>query len=309
MVACRHLSTYLPFMLIQIVSVVTPIFLIPALGYLWARKDQPFDNATISSLVMYVGTPSLVFHSLTSLKPELNELRTLGLASVAVITICLIVGYLGLKIARLDRHAFLPALTLANTGNMGLPLVMLTFGDAGLAMGVVVFFVHSLAQNSLGLAISSGSFHPKTLLKQPILWAVVLACITLIAGFTVPEWLTNTTQLLGGLLIPAMLLMLGTSLARLTLKDLPQALALAVSRMLLGISAALFLVWALELEGVAAGVLFLQASMPIAVFNYVFADRFNRQPDQGAATVLVSTLISMAVLPFLVAISIGMANP
>jgi len=296
-------------MLIQIVSVVTPIFLITALGFLWARREQPFDNATISSLVMYIGTPSLVFHSLTSLKPELQELQTLGFASLAAITLCLIVGYVGLKIARLDLHAFLPALTLANTGNMGLPLVMLTFGDAGLAMGVVVFFVHSLAQNSLGLAISSGSFHPKTLIQQPILWAVILACITLISGFTVPDWLANTTRLLGGLLIPAMLLMLGTSLARLSLKDLPQALALAIARMLLGVSAALLLIWALELEGVAAGVLFLQAAMPIAVFNYVFADRFNRRPNEVAATVLVSTLISMAALPFLVAISIGIANP
>ena len=127
-----------------------------------------------------------------------------------------------------------------STGNMGLPLVMLTFGDAGLAMGVVVFFVHSLTQNSLGLTISSGSFQPRTLLRQPILWAVILACVTLISGVTVPEWLTNTTRLLGGLLIPAMLLMLGTSLARLTLKDLPQALALAVSRMLLGVGVRCF---------------------------------------------------------------------
>jgi len=296
-------------MFIQIASVVTPIFLITALGYLWARKDQPFDNATISSLVMYIGTPCLVFHSLTSLKPELNELKTLGLASVGVITLCLILGYLGLKIARLDRNAFLPALTLANTGNMGLPLVMLTFGDAGLAMGVVVFFVHSITQNSLGLAISSGSFQPKTLSKQPILWAVILACVTLITGLTVPEWLTNTTRLLGGLLIPAMLLMLGTSLARLTLKDMPQALALALARMFLGLGAALLLIWLLELEGMAAGVLFLQATMPIAVFNYVFADKYNRQPDQVAATVLVSTLITMAALPILVAISLGIAEP
>lgn len=295
-------------MLIQIVSVVTPIFLITALGYLWARWNQPFDNATISSLVMYIGTPCLVFHSLTSLQPELSELRTLGLASLGVIILCLIVGYVGLKVGRLDRNAFLPALTLANTGNMGLPLVMLTFGDAGLAMGVVVFFVHSLTQNSLGLAISSGSFEPKILLKQPILWAVILACTTLITGVGVPEWLTNTTRLLGGLLIPAMLLMLGTSLARLTLRDLPQALALAVSRMILGISAALLLIWVLQLQGVAAGVLFLQATMPIAVFNYVFADRFNRLPEQVAATVLVSTLITMAALPILVAISLGIAD-
>jgi len=295
-------------MLIQIISVVTPVFIITALGYLWARRDQPFDNATISSLVMYIGTPSLVFHSLTSLQPELDQLKTLGLAAVGVIGLCLAIGYVGLKVTGLDRNAFLPALTLANTGNMGLPLVMLTFGDIGLAMGVVVFFVHSLTQNSVGLAISSGSFKAQTLLKQPILWAVILACGILLTDAQVPDWLTNTTRLLGGLLIPAMLLMLGTSLARLTLKDLPQALALAIARLLLGAGSALLMIWLLRLDGVAAGVLLLQATMPIAVFNYVFADRFNRHPDQVAATVLVSTLITMAALPFLVALSLRIAG-
>lgn len=295
-------------MIIQIVSVVVPIFLITGLGYLWARQEQPFDNATVSSLVMYIGTPSLVFHSLTTLRPEPAELQQLGLASLGVITLCLLVGYLGLRAARLDQHAFLPALTLANTGNMGLPLVMLTFGDTGLALGVVVFFVHSLTQNSLGLAISSGSFAPRSLLKQPIIWAVFLACLALLTDTTIPDWLANTTRLLGGLLIPAMLLMLGTSLARLTVGDMPQALSLAVARLLLGTSAGLLLIWLLDLRGIVAGVLFLQASMPVAVFNFVFADRFNRKPEQVAATVLVSTLLAMLCLPVLVAISLQIAT-
>jgi len=296
------------FMIIQIVSVVTPIFLITGLGYLWARREQPFDNATISSLVMYIGTPSLVFHSLTSLRPDLAQLQQLGLASLGVIAVCLLTGYIGLRAAKLDRHAFLPALALANTGNMGIPLVMLTFGDAGLALGVVVFFVHSLAQNSLGLAISSGTFDPRTLLKQPIIWAVLLACGALITNTQIPEWLSNTTQLLGGLLIPAMLLMLGTSLARLSVRDMPQAVSLAIARLALGASAGLLLIWLLDLRGIAAGVLFLQATMPVAVFNFVFADRFNRSPEQVAATVLVSTLLAMISLPLLVAISLNIAG-
>ena len=291
-------------MLTQIASIVTPIFLITALGFLWAKRKQPFDNPTISSLVMYIGTPCLVFHSLTSLKPELGELKSLGLAAAGVIAICMALGYLGLRLAKLNQNAFLPTLTLANTGNMGLPLVMLTFGEAGLALGVVVFFVHSLAQHSFGLAISSGSFNPKLLLQQPIIWAVLLACAALAGDVAIPEWLSNTTRLLGGLLIPAMLLMLGTSLARLAVQDLPLAVALALARLALGIGAGLLMIWLLELEGIAAGVLFLQASMPVAVFNFVFADKFNRQPEQVAATVLASTLIAMASLPLLVAISL-----
>lgn len=295
-------------MFTQILAVVTPIFLITAIGYLWAKRGQPFDNATISGLVMYIGTPALVFHSLTSLRPELDELRQVGLATVGVITFCLALGYVGLRVTKRSPHAFLPTLFQANAGNMGVPLVMLTFGDSGLALGVVVFFVHALSQNSLGLGISSGSFSPKTLLRQPIIWSVALACLVLITKAPVPEWLSNTTRLLGGLLIPAMLLMLGTSLVRLSVSDLPQAVWLAIARLALGMSAALAMIWLFDLKGVAAGVLFLQASMPVAVFNFVFADRYDRNPEQVAAAVLVSTLLAMATLPLLVAGSIYIAG-
>lgn len=295
-------------MLTQIVSIVTPIFLITAIGYLWAKRGQPFDNATISELVMYVGTPALVFHSLTSLRPDLAELQQIGLATLSVIGFCLVLGYVGLRITNRSRHAFLPSLFQPNAGNMGVPLVMLTFGDAGLALGVVVFFVHALSQNTLGLGISSGTLNPGTLLRQPIIWSVVSACLVLATDVTVPDWLVNTTRLLGGLLIPAMLLMLGTSLVRLSVSDLPQALALAIARLVLGITAALGMIWLFDLDGIAAGVLFLQASMPVAVFNFVFADRFKRNAEQVAATVLVSTLLGMATLPLLVAGSLYIAS-
>jgi len=295
-------------MLQQIFGIVTPIFLITAIGYLWAKREQPFDTETISALVMYLGTPALVFHSLTTLRPEIAELNRLGLATVCVIGFSLVLGYVGLRIAGLDRHAFLPALSLANTGNMGIPLVMLAFGDAGLALGVVVFFVHAIAQHSLGLAISSGSFDPRTLVRQPIIWAVILACAVLFTDTTLPGWLTNTTRILGGLLVPAMLLMLGTSLARLEIRDLPRALGVAIARLALGVSAGLLMIWLFDLQGLAAGVLFLQASMPVAVFNFVFADRFNRHPEQVAAAVLVSTLLAMTLLPLLVGVSLGISE-
>ena len=61
-------------------------------------------------------------------------------------------------------------------------------------------------------------------------------------------------------------------------------------------------IWLFGLTGQAAGVLLLQACMPVAVFNFVFAERFERNPDQVAALVLASTLLTLAVLPLLVGI-------
>ena len=47
----------------------------------------------------------------------------------------------------------------------------------------------------------------------------------------------------------------------------------------------------LSLSGIMAGIVLLQSAMPSAVFNYIFADRFNRESDKVAAVILQSTLI------------------
>ena len=54
------------------------------------------------------------------------------------------------------------------------------------------------------------------------------------------------------------------------------------------------------LEGVERGVLILQLSMPVAVFNYLLALRYQREPGEVAGMVVLSTLLSFVLLPFIV---------
>lgn len=286
----------------EIINVVAPIFVLTGLGYLWVKRDMPFDNATVSNLVMYLATPSLVFSSLTALNISTNELFTMGAATLCLIFGCLCIAYPVLRLAGWSRHAFLPAMIQPNTGNMGLPLVLLTFGETGLALGVVVFFIHAVSQYSLGVGLSSGQLQLKWLARQPIIWSVILSALVLWQDLTVPLWISNTTDLLGGLLIPGMLLMLGASLARFGITEPGKILSLAAFRLLLGISVGCAVIWLFDLRGQAAGVMLLQASMPVAVFNFVFAERFDRNPDQVAALVLASTLLTLAILPLLVGV-------
>jgi len=46
-------------------------------------------------------------------------------------------------------------------------------------------------------------------------------------------------------------------------------------------------------------VLILQSAMPVAVFNYLFAARWNNQPDEVAGAVVASTLASIVTVPVL----------
>ena len=54
-------------------------------------------------------------------------------------------------------------------------------------------------------------------------------------------------------------------------------------------------------EGVMRAALVLQCAMPVAVFNFLFVERYNNQPGEVAGMVVISTVLSFATLPFLLA--------
>jgi predicted permease len=114
--------------------------------------------------------------------------------------------------------------------------------------------------------------------------------------------------MLGGLMIPAMLILLGTSLATLKVSDLAASFAIAIGRLLIGISAGIAVIYLLGLTGMAAGIVFLMAAMPSAIVTYVFAERFQQSPTRVAGAVLVSTLLTFFCLPGLVWAAIWMAG-
>ncbi|MGI9329042.1 MAG: AEC family transporter [Pseudomonadales bacterium] len=288
-------------MLQEVLGVVTPVFAIAGIGYIWMRRGQAFDNETVGNLVMYIGSPCLIYSSLTAHAPSLDALAIMASAAVVIIALNVCIAYAFLKLMRWPVPSFLPALVQPNGGNMGLPVALLAFGETGLALAMAYFFVNSVSQYTLGLAVSSGHFSVTQLLKQPVIWSVLVVLVVLSTDLAVPQWINDTTTLLGGLTIPIMLLMLGTSLARLRISDVRQTSTIALLRLGIGLGLGLLVIRWFELEGTSAGIVLLQATMPSAVFNYVFAERYDRDPEKVAAVIVQSTLLSVLVLPLLVA--------
>ena len=56
---------------------------------------------------------------------------------------------------------------------------------------------------------------------------------------------------------------------------------------------------AFGLEGSARAVLILQCAMPPAVYNYLFAQRWNNQPEEVASVIVVATVVSILTVPIL----------
>jgi predicted permease len=280
-------------------AIVAPIFICAAIGYGWARLRRPFEAEFVTQIVTMVGTPFLVFSSLTALPLEMEVVGEMAGAALLAFISFAIIGILVLRSMRLPLHSYLPALIFPNGGNMGLPLCLFAFGDKGLALAIVFFAVFSMLQFTLGVSIAAGSFEPGRLLRLPLIYAVALALVFVATGVPVPGWLANSADLIGGLTIPLMLIALGVSLARLQIGSLKRSLLLSLVRLLGGAAIGFGIGWALGLSDAARGVLAIQSAMPVAVFNYLFAQLYRREPAEVAGMIVLSTLLSFVLLPLL----------
>lgn len=285
----------------QIFAIIAPVFLIAAIGYVWARQKMPFDHNMVSSLVLHVGAPCLLLSQLLTHRVSLSIMADIIVAGVAVIVITALAGLLLLKVLGRPVRAYLPALLFPNVGNMGLPLCLFAFGDVGLALAVAYFAVTSLFQFSLGIGIARGQFDANLFLRNPVLWTLPFALLLLGTDTTLPTWVMNTLATAGSFAIPLMLMSLGTSLATLSVHGLGRAVLFSAFRLGGGFLAALAVVTVLGLEGPARGAILIQSTMPTAVFNYLFAVRYDNNPGDVAGIVLVSTVMSFITLPLLLA--------
>jgi predicted permease len=288
-------------MILELLSILAPVFVCAALGFGWARSGRPYDQEFVTTLIMNFGAPCLIFSQLVSLRVERDVIAQMALGAVLAIVGFTLIGTLVLRVMRLPRHTYLGPLVFCNAGNMGLALSLFTFGPEGLSLASVFFAVMSITHFTVGVWIWSERASLRELLQTPLSYTAVLAVLVLLTGFPVPEWIQNTTELLGALTIPLMLLTLGVSLSRMHVSRLPRAVGLSLLRLSMGFAIGVALSELLGFEGVARGVLILECSMPSAVFNYIFARRYQRSPDEVASLVLVSTLIALVVLPFLLA--------
>jgi malate permease and related proteins len=291
----------------ELLGILGPVFIITAIGGLFGKSSVGLHTRTLSTLVLLVATPSLVFHTLVSMHISLGTMGRMALAAVACIAVSGVIGFCFLKLARARVRLFLPSLMLPNSGNLGLPLAALAFGEEGLKLGVSYFFIVALFQYSVGMMIASGSMDLRSFLKQPLLISVIIVlCVT---GFdiTLPEVVMTTTEILGGMMVPCMLILLGSSLATLDVSDMKAALWAAGGRLVLGLISALVVIWSFGLTGLAAGVVFLLAVMPSAIVTFVFAERYQKDAGAVAGAVVMSTVVTFLCMPGLIWIALRFA--
>ena len=287
--------------MLQVLEIVAPVFLLALIGYVWRRTGRPFDIAFVSRLVMAIAVPSLLFSVLSGIEVDPKAFRDLALASLLLYAAIGVASWLAIRGAGLDRRAFLAPFIFGNTGNVGLPVALFAFGEQGLAYAMVVFAVMAALSFTVGVALVAGKGAPFEAFKQPIFYAAILGVLFAARGWRLPSALDETLSLAGQMMIPMMLITLGVAVAQLDVRDFGRALSMSLAKAALCALAALGVLGLFDLPHAAQGALVLQAITPVAVTNYLLAARYDADPDSVAGLVVVSTLVSVGVIPLALA--------
>jgi len=287
---------------LAVFNILLPVFAVAGIGFAWAKSGRPYPTRELTAFITLVGTPCLLFSSLLTREAPFLGLVVYMVACVGIIGFLTVLSYFILPIFGGDRRALTAAFSFPNVGNIGLPVCILAFGAAGEAYALVYFAVSATLMHTMGRWAHRGETGFFMILQSPVPWtvAVTLALIwwrDQTGIILAPAWVLDATRLIGGMVIPAVLISLGVAISHMKLAHLSHNLALSLTRFGLGLVAALIGVQILGFEGVPAKVFILQTIMPIAVLNYMFAAMYDNYVKETAALVMTSNLLAIFTLP------------
>ena len=270
----------------------------------WVRVGAAYPLPFVTTLVLNVSMPALLFHTLATAVVDIYSLGRMALATLLVHLLFMPLAVIALRLGRRDWRLAV-AHVVGNTGNLGLPVCLFAFGEEGLAYAITFFSVQCVLLFSLGDAVYAGRVSIARAVRSPILISVLIAVLVRALSVPMPDVLMSTLELLGQIVIPLMLITLGVSLAGMRARDLPVTLLWSAIRTLMALAVGLIVVWLLDLEGVARGVLLIETLVPVAVFNFLLAEKHGRDSAEVSGLILVTHLAAIAYLPLLLGFLLG----
>jgi len=287
---------------LKLIDVLFPVFFIIGVGYYLGKKDPKFDTTFITNFAGNIGTPAMIFYTITTTGITLDIFIEYFIYALIVIGGFSLVGLLFLYILKKDVISELPPLILHNTGNMGVPICLFAYGTAGLGVASAIASVIILLHFTLGVLLAKKSFSLEILIKNVPIYAILASVIFLYFRWDVPGYIENTTFLLTYTTIFLVLMSLGIALSRFEVVSWTKASILGAVRVIIGPIIGFSLIKYLDLDGFAAGVLLIQSAMPSAVLTYLVGSMYSERKvvDSVASVIVTSTVMSLVTVPIVV---------
>ena len=299
-----------------VLSSLLPVILLISAGFAAARLDWVRETAVkdLSNLVFFLLMPALLFRTMGRVYVEQLDFKPVAAYFLAVGV--LVVGTFLLQGFNRRAAVLALAVTYSNAIMIGIALVTLVFGQAGLVTLLTLIPVHSLvlltgATVLLELAMASerasGSdrqrwlstvlkalqnalFHPLTL---PLMAGLLFAQ----TGWVLPPMMEMPLDLLARAFSPMALILVGVTLGFTRVgSHWRGALKLAAVKNILHPMLVYGLCLGLGVTGLPMAIMVVAAALPMGANVFLFSQRYGVAQELITASVAVSTVLSVLTL-------------
>jgi predicted permease len=284
---------------LKLFEVLFPVFFIIGVGYFLGKKNPKLDTSFITNFAANIGTPAMVFYSITTTGITFEIFTHFFWYALLAISGFALTGIVFLFVLKKEIIRELPPFILPNTGNMGLPICLFAYGSQGLGVAAAISSLVILFHFTLGVFLASRKFDLNLIIKSPPFYAIVISVFFLYFEIESPVYIINLTMMLTYTAIFLILMSLGIALTRFKVFSFQSALISSIGRVIIGPVIGFFIIKLFNLSGFAAGVLLIQCSMPSAVLTYLVGSMYSPKKivDSVASMIVVSTVMSFITIP------------
>ncbi len=291
---------------IKLIEVLFPVFFIIGIGYFLGKKNPNFDTSFITTYSANFGTPSLVVFALTAGGVSFDIFTEYFIYALILLISFGLIGLVFLILMKKDFIRELPPFILPNTGNMGIPICLFAYGKLGMGIAATISSLVVLLHFTLNIFLAKREFDFKVIIKSPAFYAIIITILLLYFEQPIPMFVMNTVMLLAYGMIVMILMSLGVALTQMKVFSFKEAVITSIGRVIAGPIIGFLVIKFFNLSGFAAGVLFIQSSMPSAILCYLVASMYSPKKivDNISSTIVVSTVMSLITVPICVFVAL-----
>ena len=279
-------------------------FVLCKLGYMGDKFDKKF-----SSIVIDVTCPALILSSTMGEMPDRSLI--LPLIGVGFLTYILLL-FFGFIVPRFisksrDEQGMIGfALMFANVGFIGYPIVSSIFGPKAVFYAALLNMPNTFFIFTAGVMLVRGQYSLHQLnakvLFCPSMVAAIAAALLVALNVHTPDVIARPMTMVGNITVPASLMIIGSSMARLPLRDIIGNGKVYVTSFLRLIIVPLVVYAVFRLCGVndlVNNINTIVIAMPVASFGTMFCMKYGRNPALMTETTFITTVFSILTIPLI----------
>ena len=296
----------------QNLEVMVMLFTMVILGYAACKLGYMGDkfDKKLSSIVVDITCPLLVLSSVMGDEMPDRSL-ILPLVGVGFLTYIILLVF-GFWVPRFisknhdDQGMIGFSLMFANVGFIGYPIVASIFRPKAVFYAALLnvpntFFIFTAGVMLVKGEYSIRQFNPKVLLS-PALIGAFIAALLVAFGVHTPEMIARPITMVGNITVPAALMIIGSSMARLPLREIigsGKVYATSFLRLVIVPLSVYFLFRLCGVNTLINNINTVVIAMPVASFGTMFCMKYGRNPSLMTEATFITTLFSIITIPLI----------